>query len=212
MILGATILLPRRKGYGEAVERSQVIAADNLEIAWIVRRLVPPADNPGGRIFPLFLFKECLAMGDEQTPSVEEIKSRLKAEIPVEEETTKATGQADVAAELKRLGRQFAETLQTAWNSEERLRMEHEVRQGIRSFAGEVDKVIQEARKSQAADRVKEEAAQVKERVEAAELGRKARAGVAQGLQWLSEELGRLAEQFTPPAEAAEKTDSEEVA
>lgn len=144
-------------------------------------------------------------MGDEQTPSVEELKSRLKAEIPVEEESTTAKPQGDVAAEMKRLGRQFAETLQAAWNSEERQRLEEEVRQGMKSFAGEVDKVIREAKESQAADKVKEEAVHIKERVEAAELGRKARSGVVQGLQWLSEELGRLAEKFTPPAESDEE-------
>jgi len=149
-------------------------------------------------------------MGDEQTPSVEELKSRLKGEIPVEEEVAKARPQGDVAAEMKRLGRQFAETLQTAWNSEERQRLEGEVRQGIKSFAGEVDKVIREARQSQAADKVKEEATHLKEKVEAAELGRKARVGVVQGLQWLSAELGRLAEQFTPPAESAEDEAAEE--
>lgn len=143
----------------------------------------------------------------EETPSVEEIKERLKVEeIPVEEEVTKAEAQRmDIAAELKSLGRQFAETLETAWHSEERQRVEVQVREGIRSFANEVDNVIREIKESPAAGRVKEEAAEVRNRVESGDLGRKARVGIVQGLRWLSEELDRLAEQFTP----AEKSPSD---
>jgi hypothetical protein len=149
-------------------------------------------------------------MSDEPTPTVEEIKDRLKVEIPIEDEPQKESPEPDVTAELKRLGRQFAETLQTAWTSEEKQRVEKEIRAGLKSFAGEVDKVIREARKSAAATKVKEEAAQVKQRVESGEVGRKARSGMVQGLQWLSEELGNLAEQFSVTEKAADEDDNEE--
>jgi len=142
-------------------------------------------------------------------PSVDEIKERLSVEIEVEEEVTKAEAQkVDVAAELKNLGRQFAETLQSAWNSEERQRVEVEIREGMRSFADEVDKVIQEAKKSKAADKVKEGATNVAGKVESAELGRKTRSGFVNGLRWLSEELAQVADKFTaseePPEDVAE--------
>jgi cytochrome c556 len=143
----------------------------------------------------------------EETPSVDEIKARLKVEVPVEEEVTKADvkGEIDVAAELRDLGKQFAETLRSAWNSEERQRAENEVREGMRSFADEVDKVIQDIRTSPAAGKVKEEVAQVREQVQTSDVGRRARASFVQGLQWLSEELGVLAEKFTPPEKESEE-------
>jgi hypothetical protein len=144
-------------------------------------------------------------MSDEQVPDVKEIKERLKVEIPVEEELSKADVKSmDVAAELKDLGRQFADTLRTAWNSQERQRIENEIREGVKSFADEVDKAIREAKESQTAARVREEAGQVVNKVEATEVGRRVRSGLVQGLQWLSEELGKLAAQFNPP----ESTDS----
>lgn len=137
-------------------------------------------------------------MSDE-TPSVEEIKARLKVEIPIDEEAIKAEEKkADMVEEMKGLGRQFAQTLQSAWNSEERQKIEAEIREGVQSFVGEVDKVIREARESDVATKVKTEAVEVKSRVESAEWSNKARTGFVQGLQWLSEELGKLAEQFTP--------------
>lgn len=151
-------------------------------------------------------------MSDEQVPSVEEIKERLKVEIPVEEEPAKAeTSRRDYTGELKELGRQFADTVQTAWNSEERARVENEVREGVKSFVNEVDKAIREAKESQAAAKIKEEAAEVKTKIESGKLGQKTRGGLVQGLQWLSEELGKLAEQFTPAEKSpqAESTSEE---
>ncbi len=138
-------------------------------------------------------------------PSVDEIKERLSVEIEVEEEATEAeTQKVDVAVELKNLGRQFAETLQSAWNSEERQRVEVEIREGMRSFADEVDKVIQEAKESKAADKVKEKATNVAGKVETAGLGRKARGGFVNGLRWLSEELVKVADKFTVPEKSPE--------
>ncbi len=153
-------------------------------------------------------------MTEETTPSVEEIKARLKVEVPVEEEeVTKAEAQnPDLADELRDFGKQFADTIRTAWNSAERQRLETELRDGMRSFADEVDKAIQEIKKSPAADRVKTEATQVRKKVQTSDVGNKARTGVAQGLQVLSEQLAKLAERFTPvekPVADAEEASAE---
>jgi hypothetical protein len=146
--------------------------------------------------------------------NINEIKNeeRMKIEIPVENEgagPSKAEA-ADVAEEFKRLGRQFADTLESMWNSEERRRMENEIREGVRTFANEVDRVVRDARESPAATRVKEEAIGVKERVESTDVTHRAREGVVQGLRWLSNELERLANQFTTPTATSEKVAEEE--
>jgi hypothetical protein len=151
-------------------------------------------------------------MTEETTPSVEEIKARLKVEVPVEEEeVTKAdVKNPDVAEELREFGKQFADTIRSAWNSAERQRLETELRDGMRSFADEVDKAIQEIKKSPAADRVKTEAVHVREKVQTSDVGHKARTGVAQGLQVLSEQLAKLAERFTPAEKPVPEEDSAE--
>lgn len=149
-------------------------------------------------------------MTEEETPSVEEIKDRLKIEVeevaaPATEtpadsgaETAAKAASVDIVDELKNLGRQVAETLRAAWESEERQKMEAEVREGIKSFADEVDKVVREARASEPARKVREEATEFKTKMEEADVAKKARAGLVQGLGWLSDELGKLAEQFAP--------------
>lgn len=131
----------------------------------------------------------------------EEEKEPKLLEVEIEEEPSK---EADVTAEMRNLGRQLAETLRAAWYSEERQKIEGEVREGVNAFAAEVDKALREIRESGGARRIAEKAkegvAEVKESAQPAEVSIKARRGLAVGLRWLSEELEKLAEQFTPPA------------
>ncbi len=153
-------------------------------------------------------------MSDEK-PIIDQLKDeeRIKIDIPVEEDAAGAKADAtDVVEEFKRLGRQFADTLEGIFNSEEARRMETEVRAGMKSFADEVEKVFNQAKESPAASRMKEEAVDVKDRVETGEIGRKAQEGMVSGLRWLSTELEKLANQFTRAEEdesPAEKSPTE---
>ncbi len=147
-------------------------------------------------------------MTEEESSDMEDIKIRLGDEIPVEEDidALKAEqGQADIVGEFKDMGRQFGETMRSAWYSEERVRFEKEIRKGVQSFTAEVDKAYGEVRESDAAARAKKEAGEVKAKVDQTEVADKAREGLAQGLHWFSQELEKLADQFTPasPAEKA---------
>lgn len=146
----------------------------------------------------------------DQTPHIDQLKDeeRLKIDIPIEEEATGGAAKpssTDVADEFKRLGRQFANALEAAFNSEEARRIETEVRAGMKSFADEVEKAFHQAKESPAATRMKEEAAGAKERVESGEFARKTQEGMVSGLRWLSTELDKLATQFTPAARPTEQ-------
>lgn len=136
-------------------------------------------------------------------PNVTQIKERLKIEVPDEPGTIKVEEEPvkpdlNVANELRDLGKQVADTLRTAWNSQERHRVEAEIREGVKSFADELEKMVREAKESPTAGKIKEEATQVKDKFESSDVGNKAKSSVVNGLRWLSEELGKLADQFTP--------------
>jgi CHASE3 domain sensor protein len=153
-------------------------------------------------------------MNDE--PIVDDLKEKERLTITIEEfeipeEGAKETpsDRFDVAAELSRLGRKVAETLRSALESDERQRIEQDLRQGMQSFVQEAEEVIREVRSGNVGQRVRGEAVQLKEQVESADLGRKMRSGMVQGLRWLSEEMGRLADQVAqprqnPPADTAD--------
>lgn len=128
------------------------------------------------------------------------LKIKMGDDIPVEEEpvVTKDSGEKpELVNELSNLGRQLGETISTAWNSEERQRFEREVKEGVQSFAKEVDKAFKEVRESPAAQKAQDEASEFKGKINDADLGQKTQSSIAQGLRWMSVELGNLAEQFS---------------
>ncbi|MDX1613933.1 MAG: hypothetical protein R3300_06445 [Candidatus Promineifilaceae bacterium] len=153
-------------------------------------------------------------MTEESTPEVDEIKSRLSEEIPVEEDEPTGSTKSDpeLSAEFRHLGEQFSETLRTAWHSQERHRAEQEVREGLQTAARELNKAFGQLRETPAAQRAREEATDVKNRIESGEASHRARSGMAEGLRWLSGELAKLAEQFTPPEKAPDATPDAEPA
>jgi hypothetical protein len=128
----------------------------------------------------------------------------LKIEIPLEvEEEAEFTAKVEKKAvnlsqELQNLGRQFAATLESAWNSQERQRVEQELREGLNHFADEISKVANDVSESPAAKKVKEEASGIKGKVETSDIGRKSRTIFAQGLARLGEELSNLSVRLTP--------------
>jgi hypothetical protein len=153
-------------------------------------------------------------MQDDNGRSVDELKAEEQAgyEIPIEEDQPQMKEQApDIADALRDFGRQFADTIQAAWNSKERREFEEEVREGVDQFANEVRKAFREIKESGAAQKVREEADEAKERVEHADLAQKARAGLVEGLEKLSQELGKLADQFSPAEKSPTDVDDEEV-
>lgn len=140
-------------------------------------------------------------MTEENYPDVDELKIKLGDDIPIEEEpvaSKPSKEKPELVNELSELGRQFGETMSAAWNSEERKRFEREVKEGVQSFAHEIDKAFQEVRESPAAQKAKDEASDFSSKVKSADIGQKTQSSFAQGLHWMSVELGKLAEQFTP--------------
>jgi hypothetical protein len=146
-----------------------------------------------------------ILMTEKQNPSVEDLKADEKEKVEriviEEEDLDPKDGKQgpDVAAEFQKLGYQLGETLQSAWESEERKRIETEVREGVHSFVAEIDKVLQGIKANEVTNKLKEDAVGAKFKVEESELGQKTRDGIVEGLRWLSVGLNELAVKFTTP-------------
>jgi phenylalanyl-tRNA synthetase alpha subunit len=139
-------------------------------------------------------------MTKKKSSAAEDIDIKIGDEIPFEDETAyKAQAEEpDVVADLRDLGQQFAATLRTAWNSEERKQFEHEMREGMQTFASEIDKAFKEVKASEPAKKVKSEAADFKAKADSGDVVQKTRSSLSQGLRWFSEEIARVADSFTP--------------
>ena len=139
-------------------------------------------------------------MTKKKSSAAEDIDIKVGDEIPFEDETAyKAQSEEpEVVSELRNLGQQFAETLRTAWNSEERKEFEREMREGVQTFAGEIDKAFQDVKASDPAQKVRSEAEDFKTKADSGDVVQKTRASLSQGLRWFSEEMARVADSFTP--------------
>lgn len=105
--------------------------------------------------------------------------------------------------ELRTLGRRFADVLQAAWASEERRKVETEVRESMKRFSAEMERLFDRTRESPTGQRVRTKVGEARERAAESEAARRTREALAQGLHRMSEELARLADRFTSAGDSA---------
>lgn len=103
-----------------------------------------------------------------------------------------------IEEELRALGKRFADVVQAAWASEERRRVETELRDGFKRFSEEVERLYERTRESPAGERVRTKFGEARGRAADSDAAKRSRETFAHGLRRLSEELARLADRFTP--------------
>lgn len=121
-----------------------------------------------------------------------------------DETTTNGPGperEPGIEEELRTLGRRFTDVLQAAWASEERRKVEAEVRESMKRFSAEMERLFDRTRESPTGERVRTKVGEARERAAESEAARRTREALAQGLHRMSEELARLADRFTPADE-----------
>ena len=116
-------------------------------------------------------------------------------EIPENERTS---DEVNIADEFAALGKKFAEAMETAWNSEERYKIEHEVRDGLRRFADEVDGAVKKVRESDVSSKMNEGVQNVAADIKSGDVGKNIRTGLVKALRGMSEALDKMAQGFTP--------------
>jgi hypothetical protein len=118
------------------------------------------------------------------------------SEIPENERVKEET--PDIARELAELGKKLGEAINTAWHSEERQKIQGEIKDGLQRFSTEVDAAVKNLRESDVGEKVKSSVKQVREDVEAGKVADDLRRGTVSALRSLSEALDKMANSFTP--------------
>src|SRR3989304_5561921 len=99
----------------------------------------------------------------------------------------------DLASEFRRLGKNLKETLQAAWDSEERRRLEKEIEAGLTEAAAALRGAAKDLSASPAGQHLRDELQDLGQRVRTGELETKVRKDVGGGLRALNAELERAA-------------------
>ncbi len=124
---------------------------------------------------------------------------------PIPENERPQADQVDVAAEFAEVGRKLRDAINAAWHSEERHRLEKDIREGLSRLTDELNDAAKNVRSSEAGKKVETGAKQVVEDLESGKVSEELRKGLVTALKSLSEALDRMANSFTPHDEAPKK-------
>jgi hypothetical protein len=108
------------------------------------------------------------------------------------QERAKAADGAELIDELTRLGQKFVEVVEVAWNSEQRKKIEADLRTGLISVAGSLEEGFKRVSNSKEAKEAVSAAEDVAEKVRTSKIGAELSEALAQGLRALSDQMDKL--------------------
>jgi len=115
-----------------------------------------------------------------------------------------------VAGEFNKLGKQFVTVIRTAWESEDRKRVEQEIVDGLQKFGDEITGVLQKAADSETGKQFTVRAEEVIADVKTSDVADDVRKGMLSALEALNKELGKLSEKLDAAAsETAAEADKD---
>lgn len=105
--------------------------------------------------------------------------------------------------ELTRLGHKFAEVVEVAWHSEQRKKIEEDLRTNLVRLADSLETGIKRAGESKEAQELRDKAEDVADKVRTSKVAAELGDALSQGLRALSEQLDRLSEEMKKRGSAA---------
>ena len=132
-----------------------------------------------------------------------EEKTYLKVEIPVEDETPFVPEQPKETA-VDAVKSQASKAAKQAWDSELRKKATRGMKKGATAVAAKSQQVVQERMVKAAEEQARQQTEAIKTKIRETDWQHEAKQGTAKGLRWLSAQLNKLAERFTPKEEIEE--------
>ncbi len=102
----------------------------------------------------------------------------------------------NIADELGKLGKQAADTIKAAWESDDRKRIQSELTEGLQKFGNDISQAVQKVSEGEQAKDLKVKAEKVAVDLKESDVVEDVRKGILSGLDVLNKELGRLLEKL----------------
>ena len=103
-----------------------------------------------------------------------------------------------ITEELGKLGKQMADAIKTAWESDDRKKLQAEILDGLQKFGDEVTVALDKAGQSDTAKDLRVKAEKVAVDVRASAVAEDVRKGIISGLDVLNAEMSKLVEKLEP--------------
>lgn len=106
--------------------------------------------------------------------------------------------QSDLADQFRELGENLKNIFQSAWESEEALKLKDELKDGFTELGTTATQAFDDFKAGEAGQNLKSEAEEFKTRVQSGELEAKARQEISKALEIINTELQKAIASFTP--------------
>jgi hypothetical protein len=106
----------------------------------------------------------------------------------------------NIGDQLNELGKNLREALQTAWESEERRKLQLEIEEGLASLGASLSQAAKDFSSSQTGQTIKEDVKDLHERWRTGEVGSKVHSEVVDALRKVNDELQKTTRKTPPPS------------
>lgn len=109
-----------------------------------------------------------------------------------------------IVEELSELGRQLGAAFKAAWESEERRKLQQEIREGLAALGDQLEEAVQTARESEALQELRADLQKAVETARQSEPAQDIGEGLLKGLRQINRQLSRLLASWEKPAAGPE--------
>ncbi|MCC6454802.1 MAG: hypothetical protein IT328_07665 [Caldilineaceae bacterium] len=122
------------------------------------------------------------------------------------QESGKAADGKELVDELTRLGQKFVEVVEVAWNSEQRKKIEEDLRTGLVSVANSLEDGFKRVSSTKEAQDAVKSAEDVAEKVRTSKIAAELSDALAEGLRALSDQMDKLSKDLKQKSSATQST------
>jgi len=105
----------------------------------------------------------------------------------------------NIGEQLNELGKNLRDALQTAWESEERRKLQQEIEDGLANLGASLSQAAKEFSNSPTGKTIKEDVKDLHDRWRTGEVGSKARSEIVDALRKVNDELQKATRKNPPP-------------
>ncbi len=108
------------------------------------------------------------------------------------DETQSDVSQGDIASEFRALGNNLKSVLQSAWESEERKKLQVEIEAGLKDFSRSLDQTFTEFKDSPTGEQLRSDVEEFRDSIKSGKAESEVRSGLLSALRSINEELEKL--------------------
>ena len=139
-------------------------------------------------------------------------EEKMEEEVKEEEGNAEDKKRNEIVQEFRRLGDNLKETIEAAWESDQRKKLSTDIQEGLRQLSESIEKAATDIGEKPQVQKLREDVDDLATRVRSGEVGEKARTGLKSALDKINVELEKTSASLRGVKEEGEAEESAEEA